>query len=371
MLWIALGVFWLLGAVGRPKFWLRFGWTDAAVLLLVAWHTVAALWAVGHGTPRPAVNMLWEWVGMGLCFFLARQLIVTPREGRAVAAVMVALAVAVSGYGLYQCAYELPQTRAMYEADPDRALRDAGLWFPPDSPERKLFEDRLANTEPMATFALTNSLAAFLAPWLVVLAGMHRRFRCETASGWLAMLVCLIPHCRVSAVDEEPQRICRGGRGVAAGVAAVPRAKSPHRLEAAGCRWRAVVLLIVGGRGGRRARGDRQGVEIVRLPAAILAVEPADDRRPSVAGLRAGQLPGRLYPVQIARGQRGDRRSAQFPAGDLGHRRHAGRVAFLAVLGCFAWACQGRGDGRREDEGSRQSDESAIRNAVQSPIPNP
>ena len=84
--------------------------------------------------------MLWEWVGMGLCFFLARQFIVTPREARAVAAVMVALAVALSGYGLYQYAYEMPQTRAEYEADPDRALRDAGLWFPPGSPERKLFE---------------------------------------------------------------------------------------------------------------------------------------------------------------------------------------------------------------------------------------
>jgi hypothetical protein len=172
MLWIALSVFWLLGAAGRPEFSLRFGWTDAMVLLLVLWHTAAALWAAGHGTPRPALNMLWEWVGMGLCFFLARQLIVTPREGRAVVAVMVALAVAVAGFGLYKRAYELPQTRAKYAADPDRALRDNGLLFPPNSPVRKLFEDRLANTEPTAAFALTNSLAGFLAPWLVVLAGI-------------------------------------------------------------------------------------------------------------------------------------------------------------------------------------------------------
>ena len=162
------------------------------MLLLIVWNTVAALWAVHRGTPRPAVNMLWEWVGMGLCFFLARQFIVTSRERRAVAAVMVALAVAVSGYGLYQRCYEMPQTRAMYEANPDRALRDAGLWFPPGSPERKLFEDRLANTEPMATFALTNSLAAFLAPWLVMLAGVigssvRNRKRLS------AMVVCLIP----------------------------------------------------------------------------------------------------------------------------------------------------------------------------------
>ena len=192
MLWIALGVFWLLGAIGRPKFSLRLGWTDAAVLLLVVWTTVAALWAARSGSPRPAVNMLWEWVGMGMCFFLARQFIVTPRERRAVAAVMVALAVGLSGYGLYQSSYELPQTRARYEANADRALRDAGLWYPPNSPERKAFEDRLANRQPMATFALTNSLAAFLAPWLVMLVGaigtsMGNRKRL------LVMLVCLIP----------------------------------------------------------------------------------------------------------------------------------------------------------------------------------
>ena len=55
-------------------------------------------------------------------------------------------------------------------------MRDAGLWFPPGSPERKLFESRLDNREPMATFALTNSLAAFLAPWLVMLAGIGLAF---------------------------------------------------------------------------------------------------------------------------------------------------------------------------------------------------
>ncbi len=172
MLWITLAVLWLLGAIGRPKFSIRFGWIDAAVLLLVGWHTLAALWAVWHGSPRPALNMLWEWVGLGLCFFLARQFIVTPTEVRAVVAVMIALAVALAGYGLYQCFHEMPATRAIYESDPDAAIRNAGLWFPPGSPERQLFADRLYSTEPMATFALTNSLAGYLVPWLVILAGM-------------------------------------------------------------------------------------------------------------------------------------------------------------------------------------------------------
>ncbi len=190
VLWIALAVFWLLGAIGRPNhnsplplgegqgvragssFALRFVWIDAAVVLLMVCQAAATLWAVRHGSPRPAINVFWEWIGLGLCFLLARQLIDTQREARAVAAVMIALAVALAGYGLYQRAYELPNTRALYQADPDLAMRDAGLWFPPDSPQRKLFEDRLKNDEPMATFALTNSLAGFLAPWLVVLAGI-------------------------------------------------------------------------------------------------------------------------------------------------------------------------------------------------------
>ena len=106
--------------------------------------------------------MLWEWVGMGLGFLLARQLIATAREARAVVVVMVALSVALSGYGLYQYAYEMPETRARYAADPDRTMRDAGLWYPPDSPGRESFKARLNSPEPIATFALTNSLAAVL-----------------------------------------------------------------------------------------------------------------------------------------------------------------------------------------------------------------
>jgi hypothetical protein len=198
MLWLALGIFWLLGAIGRPRFAFRFGWTDAAVLLLIGWHTAAALWATRHGTPRPAVNMLWEWIALGLAFLLARQFIVTPREARAVAAVMVALAVAISGYGLYQYVYEMPQTRARYAADPDRAMREAGLWYPPGSPERERFEIRLQDREPIATFALTNSLAAFLAPWLVMLAGMacgcgrNRKRLLSMAICAAPILVCLL-----------------------------------------------------------------------------------------------------------------------------------------------------------------------------------
>jgi len=212
VLWIVLAVLWLLGAIGRPQLRVRFGWTDAAVLVLIGWHTIAAVWAAMHLSPRPAVNMLWEWIGLGLAFFLARQLIVGRREARAVVAVMIALAVAISGYGLYQYFWGLPATRATYEADPEGALRAAGLAFESDSPERRLFEDRLESTEPFATFALANSLAGYLVPWLVLLAGIafanlvggdssrRRAAPCPSIGdwsrllqGWLGVGACALP----------------------------------------------------------------------------------------------------------------------------------------------------------------------------------
>ena len=89
---------------------------------------------------------------------------------------MVALAVAVSIYGLYQYSIELPATRDLYKQSSDARLRELGFWFPEGSPERMQFEQRLASLEPMATFALTNSLAGFLAPWAVVALGISIAF---------------------------------------------------------------------------------------------------------------------------------------------------------------------------------------------------
>jgi O-antigen ligase len=172
MLWLVLAGAWLVAAIRGRRLPLRFGGTDAAVLLLIGLHAAAALWAAGHESPRPAINMLWEWVALGLSFLLLRQWVTGEREARALTAVMIALAVGLSAYGLYQRTVEMPQTQARYAADPEGTLRAAGFWFPRGSAERQHFEARLANREPLATFALTNSLAAMLAPWLVISLGI-------------------------------------------------------------------------------------------------------------------------------------------------------------------------------------------------------
>jgi tetratricopeptide (TPR) repeat protein len=116
--------------------------------------------------------MLWMWVSLGITFFLARQLIARPAERRAVVAVMIAFAVCLSTVAYYQYYYELPVTQDKWHKDPEAVLQEAGVHAPPGTPARKMFEDRVFSTEPFATFALTNSLAGFLAPWLIAVLGI-------------------------------------------------------------------------------------------------------------------------------------------------------------------------------------------------------
>src|ERR1051325_4899703 len=85
----------------------------------------------------------------------------------------------------------MPDTRAQYAQNPETMLRDAGHWQPKGSPERKLFEDRLYSDEPFATFGQANSLAGYLAAWLVVAFGAAF-FHLSRRQGNLATLGMLI-----------------------------------------------------------------------------------------------------------------------------------------------------------------------------------
>ncbi len=147
---------------------IRFGPVDTAVVVLFAIEVLAAALGAQHGEPRAAINVLWELVAMAAIFLLARQLF---RAGdmRAVFCVMIAAAMAQSTYGLYQYFVSMPADRAFYLEDPETSLRMANVDAPAGSAVRQLYEQRLMSTEPMGRFDLANSLAGFLATWLVVL----------------------------------------------------------------------------------------------------------------------------------------------------------------------------------------------------------
>ena len=188
------------------------------VRLVVAGHGVSLIPVMqGQGEQRAALNLFWEWVGLGASFFMLRQVVRTPIDRRSVIHLMGTTAVTLAAFGIWQHYVELPRVADHYEnlrqqweeqssrgtsessreaVRLQRELNDLGV--PQNPVSRSLWENRLKSTEPFATFALANTLAGFLMAWLLVsLDGT--RFRelcswkaCGTWAGRLAILFCLI-----------------------------------------------------------------------------------------------------------------------------------------------------------------------------------
>jgi hypothetical protein len=192
---LVLATVWALRAVMRRGTLARCGAVDLVVIFLAVGHAASAFAAVRTGAPRPAINSAWNWVALAIMFFLVRQLVDGQRELRAIAAVMIALSVALSTFGFYQFFYSIPRDQARYAADPEGALKEAHVSAPAGSRQRLLFENRVNSSEPMATFALANSLAGFLAPWLTVSLGicaMACVMRSRDARLWLPAAACAL-----------------------------------------------------------------------------------------------------------------------------------------------------------------------------------
>jgi len=137
---------------------LRWSWADAAVLALMVLVGTSSLHAAQR---RPAITMAWEWGGLGLLYFLARNLPRTRAESATLAGALVATAVAVSTYGFYQTGVEFATLRRLFEARPDLVYFRLGI--PSQGPGAEALRHRLMDSnEPFSTFALANSLAGFL-----------------------------------------------------------------------------------------------------------------------------------------------------------------------------------------------------------------
>jgi hypothetical protein len=208
------GLFWVLAVlfaaglgfassfVGGRFRW-RWSWADLALAVLV----VLVAYSANHALDRrPAINLAWEWVGLGVMYFLVRNLPRTAQESSALTGAMLATAVAVSVYGLYQAKVELPELQRQFQRNPREVLQTLGFTGQPGSREEMVFRDRLLNSnEVFSTFALANSLAGFIVGPLVIalavafqnlvlgdLPGSRWRVLGMAAPPLVAMLVCLI-----------------------------------------------------------------------------------------------------------------------------------------------------------------------------------
>ena len=102
----------LRGTVWRVR-WDALQW---AVCLLVGGHVLSGLMVVAtSGDRRAAVNLIWEWVSLGIAFPLLRSALTRPASRREWLIVSLAAAVTLSAYGLTQRHVFYPQMIVQYE----------------------------------------------------------------------------------------------------------------------------------------------------------------------------------------------------------------------------------------------------------------
>ena len=175
--WFGLLLSWAVFHVRCRDGILRVDRTLLLLLVSVAVMFVSFLATRGTGDERVSLNGLWQWVGFATVFTLCLQCLRPGREMRAIVVVMLAAATAIACVGIYDSLVQIPNLRMEYfnsnEMGRMGMLQQAGIGDAAiGSPARYHFESRLQSPEPFVTFSLTNSLAGFLAPWLLIILGM-------------------------------------------------------------------------------------------------------------------------------------------------------------------------------------------------------
>jgi tetratricopeptide (TPR) repeat protein len=216
LLGFAAVILWAWGCLRTGTYAVRWSLFDCALWSLVAAHLLSAafVFATG-GDRRTALNMAWEWVGLGATFFLLRQTIHTALAARRFAAIVVSLAVVLSGWGIWQHYVYYKQASREYlelieqldalEKNPQANARELGKLqlkiesqgIPTDEMGRRQYVNRLQfSNEALGPFALANTFAGFLLVALVLAGELFRTLDGPRSkallAAWAAALVLLL-----------------------------------------------------------------------------------------------------------------------------------------------------------------------------------
>nr|WP_233215420.1 O-antigen ligase family protein [Rhodopirellula bahusiensis] len=163
---------WLVdGIVGLLAVWIGY---SAIAQLQVGTSSIDGAWAIG-GDWRAASNEAWVWIVGAVWFGVLRRSLRGGAHQSALLGLIVVGGVLLATHALHQVHVSLPQTLREYNADPDRVLAEVGISAPEGSNARMIFENRLRDGGPTATFALANTLAGLLAMALVVVIAVSLR----------------------------------------------------------------------------------------------------------------------------------------------------------------------------------------------------
>lgn len=192
---------WIFAAFRTGTLAYRLDAIDVGVCLLVLGQLVAAAFNWASADRRALCNMVWEWCGLLVTWFLIRRVASQASERRSLVWAVLSLSVALAGLGVWQHYFGLAETRrevarlrsdwaAHRSQDRPSDPREARRW---DETEQRLrsefvrqripfeegtnaaWEQRVnSSTEPFGTFGLANSFAGLLVvalvPWTALLA---------------------------------------------------------------------------------------------------------------------------------------------------------------------------------------------------------
>lgn len=169
LLTLSAGVLLAIRLVGGHAIHYRFCWVDAGVTALVA----VVLASVSVAAERhAAINLAWEWIAVGMVYWLVRLCAATADRARIVLVMVVAAAGCAGAYGVYQVGVDLPRLRAQYQRNPTYYLARQQPPIVPGSVRQEQFEYRLYSDDACGPFALANSLAGLLVLALPIGLGM-------------------------------------------------------------------------------------------------------------------------------------------------------------------------------------------------------
>jgi tetratricopeptide (TPR) repeat protein len=213
---LAIVVLWAWAGLRSGRFVVRWSLFDSALWTLVAAHglSAAAVFVTG-GDRRTALNMAWEWVGLGITFFLVRQTIQNALDARRLASILVAIAVVLGGLGIWQhyVFYRLATreyTEIVNEIDSleknpgpnarrlgELQLKLESQGIPTDEMGRKQYINRLQfSNEALGPFALANTFAGYLLVMLLLAGELFRTLAGprakSTIAAWAAAFLVLV-----------------------------------------------------------------------------------------------------------------------------------------------------------------------------------
>jgi O-antigen ligase len=171
LLWLLVAAGWGLWRLlarreeGEPGIWGGRGpgaYVEVGLLVTVGLVFLSGQVAAHYRYPARLIG--WEWVGFLVSFFVIRRLAVDRSEQNGLFTALLASAVSVSAYAVWQRSVEIPRLQAKFGGDEQKLLQELRRTNPAlrrDDPQVEQVRHRIQDGYVYATFAHPNSFAGY------------------------------------------------------------------------------------------------------------------------------------------------------------------------------------------------------------------